>query len=238
MVEPSSSQSEFEEARNRFNSTIEITGNCILLAVFRGKMSEGVSFNDDYARGVICVGVPFPSSYDRSISAKMSYNNEQRRFRKKGLLAGSEWYSQQAYRAIAQAIGRCIRHAADYGTIILLDSRHCDDGHSYNQQGVCRAHANLPKWMRSSVRTLRKDMRPVGRNDLLGGWQNFRREMRTFFEGAAIHGDKVLEKQKQDFQRMQRNSNLSQDVSFDHKTRKWSMSQSTVLSQSQSPAEK
>ena len=41
IVEPSSTQSEFEEARNEFNSTIRETGNCILLAVFRGKMSEG-----------------------------------------------------------------------------------------------------------------------------------------------------------------------------------------------------
>ena len=72
----------------------------------RGKMSEGVSFNDDYARGVICVGVPFPNSYDRSISAKMSYNNEQRKLRKRGVLTGNEWYSQQAYRALGQAIGR------------------------------------------------------------------------------------------------------------------------------------
>ena len=226
VVEPSSSQAEFEKARKLFNGTIESTGNCILLAVFRGKMSEGVSFNDDYARGVICVGVPFPSSYDRSISAKMSYNNEQRKFRNKDLLSGSEWYSQQAYRAIAQAIGRCIRHAADYGTIVLLDSRHCDDGHSYNQSGICRAHANLPKWMRHSVRTLTKDMRNVGRNDLLGGWRNLKSEMRTFFHGAAIHGASVLEKQQQDFKRKQETSSLSQELSFDHRNGKWSSSQS------------
>jgi Fanconi anemia group J protein len=69
-------------------------------------MSEGVSFNDDFARGVICVGVPFPNSYDRTISAKMLYNNEQRKLRKRDILIGNEWYSQQAYRALGQAIGR------------------------------------------------------------------------------------------------------------------------------------
>ena len=36
----------------------------MLLAVYRGKMSEGISFNDGYARGVLCVGIPFPSFYD------------------------------------------------------------------------------------------------------------------------------------------------------------------------------
>lgn len=228
VVEPSSSQEEFEEARDLFNGTIQKTGNCILLAVLRGKMSEGVSFNDDYARGVICVGIPFPSSHDRSISAKMSYNNEQRKFRAKGLLSGSEWYNQQAYRAIAQAIGRCIRHAADYGTIILLDSRHCDDGHSYNQSGNCSAHANLPKWMRNSVRTLRKDMRQIGRNDLLGGWDNLQKEMAMFFEGARVHGASVIEKQRNDLQKKQENySQLSQDLSFDHSSGQWSSSQVT-----------
>ena len=76
VVEPSgSSQDEFERARETFNSTVNTTGHCILLAVFRGKMSEGVSFNDDYARGVICVGVPLPSWVDRSISAKKAYND-------------------------------------------------------------------------------------------------------------------------------------------------------------------
>ena len=72
----------------------------------RGKMSEGVSFNDDYARGVICVGVPFPNNHDRTIKAKMNYNDEQGKLCKRELLGGNSWYSQQAYRALAQAIGR------------------------------------------------------------------------------------------------------------------------------------
>lgn len=76
------------------------------LLLVRGKMSEGVSFNDDFARCVICVGVPFPNSFDRSVSAKMAYNNEQRKLRNRDILSGNEWYTQQAYRALAQAIGR------------------------------------------------------------------------------------------------------------------------------------
>ena len=90
IVEPSSTQSDFEEARDDFNNTIRQTGNCILLAVFRGKMSEGVSFNDDYARGVICAGIPYPSFYEISISTKMKYNNEQRLFRGRDVLPGNE----------------------------------------------------------------------------------------------------------------------------------------------------
>lgn len=57
IVEPTGSQDKFEAARDEYRETIEEIGSGILLAVFRGKMSEGISFNDDNARGVICVGV-------------------------------------------------------------------------------------------------------------------------------------------------------------------------------------
>ena len=42
VVEPSSStKEEFEYARDEYNDTIKQTRNCVLFAVFRGKMSEG-----------------------------------------------------------------------------------------------------------------------------------------------------------------------------------------------------
>ncbi len=42
------------------------------------------------------------------VELKREYNNEH--FRNRGLLTGSEWYEIQAYRALNQALGRCIRH--------------------------------------------------------------------------------------------------------------------------------
>jgi Rad3-related DNA helicase len=60
IVEPMGSQAKFEEARDEYADTIRETGNCILLAVFRRKMSEGISFNDANARAVICVGFHSP----------------------------------------------------------------------------------------------------------------------------------------------------------------------------------
>ena len=38
-------------------------------------------------------------------------------------LSGRDWYQQQAYRAVNQAVGRVIRHRMDYGAIILCDER-------------------------------------------------------------------------------------------------------------------
>lgn len=202
IVEPSGSQAAFEEARDDYADTIRTTGNCILLAVFRGKMSEGISFNDDNARAVICVGIPFPMIKSTAIKAKMDFNTEQRRFNHRNdLLPGNEWYSQQAYRAIAQALGRCIRHAADYGSIILMDSRHCDDGAPVID-GICNAHRQLPKWMRHHVRNLsRRDNGDNYGKSIQGSWNGLRREMLFFFQAAPVHSRLVLEQQKESLER-------------------------------------
>ena len=39
------------------------------------------------------------------------------------ILDGDAWYRQQAFRALNQAVGRCVRHRADFGAILLADPR-------------------------------------------------------------------------------------------------------------------
>lgn len=51
---------------------------------------------------------------------KLSYNDMNV---KRGLLKGSEWYSIQAFRALNQALGRCLRHINDWGAVLLVDER-------------------------------------------------------------------------------------------------------------------
>ena len=53
-------------------------------------------------------------------------------------LSGDAWYRQSAFRAMNQAVGRCIRHAADYGAILLLDERMASSG----------LQGQLSRWMR------------------------------------------------------------------------------------------
>ncbi|XP_022135021.1 Fanconi anemia group J protein homolog isoform X2 [Momordica charantia] len=109
-------------------------------AVFRGKVSEGIDFSDDNARVVIIVGIPFPNINDIQVSLKKKFNDTYKL--SKNLLSGNEWYCQQAFRALNQAAGRCIRHKFDYGAIILLDERFQEE----------RNRTYISKWLRKSVK--------------------------------------------------------------------------------------
>jgi len=109
----------------------------ILLAVCRGKISEGINFADANARAVICVGIPYPNIKDPLVAEKRSYNDAGRH---RGLMSGSKWYDQQAWRALNQCVGRMLRHRYDHGAIMLVDQR-------FTQQHL----QSLPKWLRPAM---------------------------------------------------------------------------------------
>uniref|UniRef100_A0A3Q1FMP8 Regulator of telomere elongation helicase 1 n=1 Tax=Acanthochromis polyacanthus TaxID=80966 RepID=A0A3Q1FMP8_9TELE len=94
-------------------------------AVCRGKASEGLDFANTFGRGVIITGLPFPPKLDPRVILKMQFLDEMSWKKLPGLkyLSGQEWYRQQAFRAVNQAIGRVIRHKEDYGAIFLCDQR-------------------------------------------------------------------------------------------------------------------
>ena len=45
----------------------------ILVAVCRGKVSEGIDFTDELARAVFLIGIPYPPFTDKKIESKKSY---------------------------------------------------------------------------------------------------------------------------------------------------------------------
>ncbi|KAM7513981.1 hypothetical protein LguiA_003564 [Lonicera macranthoides] len=126
--------------RTAMECTETSTKGAAFLAVCRGKVSEGIDFSDENARVVIIVGIPFPNTHDIQVAQKKKYNDTYKS--SKNLLSGSEWYCQQAYRALNQAAGRCIRHRFDYGAIILMDERFREE----------RNTAHISKWLRRSIR--------------------------------------------------------------------------------------
>ena len=119
----------------------------ILLAVCRGKISEGIDFADANARGVVVVGIPYPNVKDKQVELKRAYNDDGAH---RGLLSGDQWYSQQAFRALNQAVGRCLRHRNDHGAILLADERYAQVGGGGGGSALTR---NLPKWLRPAMRT-------------------------------------------------------------------------------------
>jgi len=111
-------------------------GRCVFLCVFRGRASEGVDFRNHEARAVIVIGVPYPSMYSQAIISKKEYN------RKYMNDAYGIWYENQAYRAVNQAIGRCIRHKDDWGSIFFLDARYATK----------KSLGKISRWARETLR--------------------------------------------------------------------------------------
>jgi len=137
----SNKPSEDSEVYKSYTQSVLSGKGGFLIGVIRGRMSEGIDFSDEQARAVFVFGVPYPNFTEPDIALKREYNQN------RIITVGNDviknksdsWYSAQAFRAVAQAVGRCIRHQNDYGAIFLLDSRYSTE------------KKNLPKWMEMSI---------------------------------------------------------------------------------------
>ncbi|XP_055022921.1 Fanconi anemia group J protein isoform X2 [Boleophthalmus pectinirostris] len=135
---------DFDELLQCYYDAIKYTDHrdgALLIAVCRGKVSEGLDFTDDNARAVVTIGIPFPNIKDLQVELKMKYNDQHCKTR--GLLSGNRWYEIQAYRALNQALGRCIRHKNDWGALVLVDDRYRNNPNKYI--------TGLSKWVRQLV---------------------------------------------------------------------------------------
>ena len=145
-IEPSgpSSQQAFETTLHQYRHAVQQSvanpagKGALFLAVCRGKLSEGLDFKDEMARGVVVVGIPYAPPVGK-IKLKKEYND--RHVISRGL-SGEAWYEQHAYRAVNQALGRCIRHKNDFGAVVLLDSRFSSD----------KAGTLLSSWIKDKLR--------------------------------------------------------------------------------------
>ena len=100
-----------------------LTG-ALMLAVCRGKVSEGLDFADANGRAVIITGLPYPALHEPKVRIKREFLDQRHAASPAtSPLTGGSWYQQQASRAVNQAIGRVIRHVNDYGAILLCDKR-------------------------------------------------------------------------------------------------------------------
>ncbi len=135
-----------------FRADAESRRGALLLSEFRSRWAEGVDFADNHARAVVAIGVPFANPRDPKIATVRAYV----RPRADGppVVVGGDLsesdddeveetsdYEAEAFTALNQACGRLLRHAGDYGAIVLADRRF----------GLPRYRRGLSRWMRSRL---------------------------------------------------------------------------------------
>jgi hypothetical protein len=95
-------------------------------------------------RTVVVIGIPFPNARDQRVILKKEYLSQQPGGN------GQTWYTQQALRAVNQAIGRVVRHKDDHGSIILMDERF-KKFTKVIYIFIFITSKDLPKWVQPSV---------------------------------------------------------------------------------------
>ncbi len=105
----------------------------ILLCVARGKVSEGIDFDHQYGRTVICIGVPFQYTESRILKARLEFLRDTYRIKE------NDFLSFDAMRHAAQCLGRVLRGKDDYGIMVLADKR------------FYKKRTQLPKWINQAL---------------------------------------------------------------------------------------
>jgi len=105
----------------------------VLLCVARGKVSEGIDFDHQYGRTVLCIGVPFQYTESRVLRARLEFLRNKYRIRE------NDFLSFDAMRHAAQCLGRVLRGKDDYGLMVLADKR------------FGRKRAQLPRWIDNAL---------------------------------------------------------------------------------------
>lgn len=126
---------ETELALKNYKSACLNGRGAIMFCVARGKVSEGVDFEDGYGRCVAIIGVPF--QYTESIRLKKRLEF----LRSEYNIKEYDFLTFDAMRHAAQCLGRVLRNKQDYGLMILADQRF--DGKDKKNK--------LPKWIQGYV---------------------------------------------------------------------------------------
>src|ERR1700744_7303 len=154
----------------------------ILLCVARGKVSEGIDFDHQYGRTVLCIGVPFQYTESRILKARLEFLRETYRIRE------NDFLSFDAMRHAAQCWGRVLRGKDDYGVMVLADRR------------FQRKRAQLPKWI---AQALGDEDTQLSTDMAVASARRFLRQMAQPFgardqEGISTWSAKDLEKHKEE----------------------------------------
>lgn len=140
--------SKVEKVLNDYSSTNKSEKHsALLLSVVGGKMSEGINFSDELARGVIMIGLPFPNIFSAELIAKRKFIEESTiakgGTKSQAMVNAKNFYENICMRAVNQSIGRSIRHKNDYSIIYLFDHRY----------GLDKIQDKLSGWVKQKLFT-------------------------------------------------------------------------------------
>lgn len=88
---------------NKYEKACDCGRGAVLLAVARGKVSEGVDFDHHYGRAVLMFGIPYVYTQSRILKARLEYLRDQFQIRE------NDFLTFDAMRHAAQCVGRAIR---------------------------------------------------------------------------------------------------------------------------------
>jgi DNA excision repair protein ERCC-2 len=171
----------------------------ILLCVARGKVSEGIDFDHQYGRTVLCIGVPFQYTESRILKARLEFLRETYRIRE------NDFLSFDAMRHAAQCLGRVLRGKDDYGIMVLADRR------------FLKKRTQLPKWINQAL--LESEVN-LSTDMAVGAAKKFLRNMAQPFKPSDQEGistwslrdlEKFKEKQEEESIRALREAQVAGD---------------------------
>lgn len=126
---------ETEMALENYKKACDNGRGGMLFSVARGKVSEGVDFEDGYGRCVVMLGVPFQYTESVRLKKRLEFLKEEYGIKEYDFL------TFDAMRHAAQCLGRVLRNKNDYGLMILADER-------FERSDK---KSKLPKWIQGCI---------------------------------------------------------------------------------------
>uniref|UniRef100_A0A2P2LDT9 DNA 5'-3' helicase n=1 Tax=Rhizophora mucronata TaxID=61149 RepID=A0A2P2LDT9_RHIMU len=123
-------------ALDNYRKACDCGRGAVFFSVARGKVAEGIDFDQHYGRLVIMFGVPFQYTLSKILLARLEYLRDTFQIKE------GDFLTFDALRQAAQCVGRVIRSKADYGMMIFADKR-------YSRHDK---RSKLPSWILSHLR--------------------------------------------------------------------------------------
>jgi Rad3-related DNA helicase len=140
-----SSSSNAHDALSKHKIDCDNKKPSMILAVARGRFSEGADFPGSYCRMLIVIGLPLMPSADPEIILRQQYLNSMNRKSSRLIPSGQDFYLWKSLEPVVQALGRLIRGVDDFGCVVLHDERYSSNHYEQKYREL------LPPWIKDEL---------------------------------------------------------------------------------------